>query len=85
MKKKLLMANLENSKQLLENSKVFTIRKVQCLRSLSVNGEIAKTDKETAEVFHNFFGNIVKNLDISQYSDFDPIIENVKDAPVTAP
>ena len=39
-----------------------------------------KTGKETAEVFHNFFCNIVKNLNIFQYSDFDPIIENVKDA-----
>ena len=26
-----------------------------------------KTEKETAEIFHNFFGNIVKNLNISQY------------------
>ena len=38
------------------------------------------TEKGTAAVFNNFFGNIVKNLNISQYSDFDPIIENVKDA-----
>ena len=26
-----------------------------------------------------FFGNIVNDLNISQYSNFDPIIENVKD------
>ena len=45
---------------------------------MTENGEIAKTKKATAEVFNNFFGNIVKNLNISQYSDFDPIIENVK-------
>ena len=31
------------------------------------------------EVFNNFFGNIAKNLNISQCSDFDPIIKNVKD------
>ena len=47
--------------------------------SLSENDKIVKTEKEKAEVFNNFFGNIVKNLNISQYSDFDPIIENVKD------
>ena len=47
--------------------------------SLTENGKLVKTEKETAEVFNNFFGNIVKNLNISQYSDFDPIIENVKD------
>ena len=45
---------------------------------LSENDEIVKTEKGTAEVFNNFFGNIVKNFNISQYSDFDPIIENVK-------
>ena len=51
---------------------------------MTENGKIAKTEKETAEVFNNFFDNIVKNLNISQYSDFDPIIENVKDPTVKA-
>ena len=27
-----------------------------------------------------FFANIIKNLNISQYSDFDPIAEKVKDS-----
>ena len=49
--------------------------------SLIENGEIVKTEKGTAEVFNNFFGNIVRNLNISLYSDFDPIIENVKIQP----
>ena len=48
------------------------------------NAEIGKTEKGTAEVFNNFFCNIVKNLNISQYSDFDPIIENVKDPTLKA-
>ena len=48
------------------------------------NGEIVKTEKGTAEVFNNFFGNIVKNLNIPEYSDFDPIIENVKDPTLKA-
>ena len=47
--------------------------------SLSENGKIAKTEVETAEVFNSFFSNIVKNLNTSQYSDLDPIIEKVKD------
>ena len=51
---------------------------------MSENGKIVKTEKETAEVFNNFFGNIVKNLNISQYSDFDPIIEKVKDPTLKA-
>ena len=52
--------------------------------SLIENGEIVKTQKGTADAFNNFFGNIVKNLNISQYSDFDPIIENVKDPTLKA-
>ena len=48
------------------------------------NGEIVKTEKRTAEVFTNFFGIIVKNLNTSQYFDFDPIIENVKDRTLKA-
>ena len=53
--------------------------------SLSENGEIVKTEKGTTNVFKNCFGNIVNNLNISQYSDFDPIIiENVKDPTLKA-
>ena len=52
--------------------------------NLTENGKLVKTEKETAEVFNNFFDNIVKNLNISQYSDFDPIIENVKDPTLKA-
>ena len=33
--------------------------------SLSKNGEIAKTEKGRAKVSNNYFGNIVKNLNIS--------------------
>ena len=47
--------------------------------SLSKNGEIMKTEKGTAEVFNNFLGNILKNLNISKYSDFDPVTKSVKD------
>ena len=42
--------------------------------SFNENDEIVKTEKGTAEVFNNLFGNIVKNLNIFQYSDSDPII-----------
>ena len=62
-------------------SKKFNARK---RISFSENGEMVKTEKETAEVFNDFFRNFVKNLNISQYSDFDPIIENVKDPTLKA-
>ena len=32
----------------------------------------------TAEVLNNFFPNIVKNLKVSQYSNFHPIVQNTK-------
>ena len=47
--------------------------------NLVEKGEILKTDLETAEILNTFFGNIVKNLEISQYLNFDPVMNNVKD------
>ena len=47
-------------------------------------GEILNTDLERAQVLNTFFGNIVKNLEINQYSNFDSVITNVKDAPSRA-
>ena len=46
--------------------------------------EILKTNLETAEVLNTFFGNIVKYLEINQYSNFDPVINNVKDPTLRA-
>ena len=46
--------------------------------TLNEHRKIGKTEKGTAEDFNNFFGNIVKNLNISQYFYFDPIIDNVQ-------
>ena len=37
--------------------------------------EILKTGLEAAEVLNTLFGNIVKNLEINQYSNFDPVID----------
>ena len=47
--------------------------------NLVEKGEILKTDLETAEVLNTFFGNIVKNLEINQYLNFDSVTINVKD------
>ena len=52
--------------------------------NLVEKGEILKTDLETAEVLNTFFGNIVKNLEINQYSNFDPVINHVKDPTLRA-
>ena len=42
------------------------------------------TEKGRAEVFNMFFANIIKNLNISQFSDFDSIAEKVKDSTLKA-
>ena len=41
--------------------------------------EILKTDLEAAEILNNLFGNIVKTLEMNQYSIFDPVINDFKD------
>ena len=43
------------------------------------NGEHVITKMKTAEVLNSFFSNIVKNLKIPQYSNFDPIVESTQD------
>ena len=52
--------------------------------NLAEKGEFLKTDLETAKVLNNFFGNIVKNLEINKYSNFDPVINNVQDPTLRA-
>ena len=52
--------------------------------NLVEKGGILKTDLERAEVLNTFFGNIVKNLEINQYSNFDPVINHVKDPTLRA-
>ena len=40
--------------------------------------EIIKTDQENAKVVNNFFSNIIKNLEIPEYNQVDPICQNIK-------
>ena len=47
--------------------------------NISEKGEILKTESETAETLNSFFSNIVKNLNISRCSEFDPVTENIAD------
>ena len=46
---------------------------------LAENDELIKTDLETAEVFNNFFSNIVQNLKISRYANEELIVSNIND------
>ena len=47
--------------------------------NISEKGKILKSESETAESLNSFFSNIVKNLNISRYSEFDPVTENIAD------
>ena len=52
--------------------------------NLAEKEEILKTDLETAEILNTFFRNILKNLEINQYSNFDPVMNIVKDPTLSA-
>ena len=52
--------------------------------NISEKGKILKTESETAERLNSFFSNIVKNLNISRYSEFDPVTENIADPTLKA-
>ena len=80
MKEKFLIKDLRKTVKLSLSQKFNAKEK----KTLSENCEIVENEKGAAEVFNNCFGNIVKNLNISRYSDYDPIIENVKDPTLKA-
>ena len=46
--------------------------------------EIIKTDQANAKMLNNFFSNIIKNLEIPQYNQIDPICQNIKDPVIKA-
>ena len=48
---------------------------------LTENGEV---ELETAETLNNFFGNVIKNLMIPKYSEYDPSIDMVENRTITA-
>ena len=45
--------------------------------SITEKDEILKTESETAEILHSLFSNIIKNLTILRYSEFDCVTENI--------
>ena len=50
---------------------------------LTENGEVAKTELETAKTLNNFFGNVIKNLMIPKYSEYDASIDRVENRTIT--
>ena len=52
--------------------------------SIREKEEILKTASETAETLNSLFSSTVKNLNISRYSEFDSVTENVADLTLKA-
>ena len=51
---------------------------------LTENVEVVKTELETAETLNNFFGNVIKNLMVPKYSEYDPSIDRVENRTIRA-
>ena len=76
-----------DEKKVIDNKQLWkTIKPLISDKSVSRNRknliekkEKVKSESETAEILNKFFSNIVKNIGISVYDDFDQIIENMKD------
>ena len=52
--------------------------------NLTENGEYVKTEMKIAEVFNSFLSNVAKNFKVPQYSNFDPIAQNIEDPTLKA-
>ena len=46
---------------------------------LITNGEVVLTEQDTAQVLNTFFSTAVTNLKIPEYTEYDPISNNVSD------
>ena len=70
----------------MENSKNSSYDKVAGKDKIHLieNNKLVKTNLETAEVLNNFFSKIVRNLDISRYSNDEPLVSNTNDATLKA-
>ena len=51
---------------------------------LTENGEVVKTELETAKTLNNFFGNVTKSLMIPKYNEYDPSTDSVKNRTIRA-
>ena len=46
---------------------------------LITNGEVVPTEQDTAQVLNTFFSTAVTNLKIPEYTEYDPVSNNVSD------
>ena len=84
--KKRYYENLDE-RNLMENKLFWKIIKPSLIRDrihLTENGEVVKTELETAETLNNFFKSVIKNLIIPKYSEYDPSIDGVENHTIRA-
>ena len=71
------------TKTMLDNTQFWKVVK-PLFSNKSISGdktnltENVKTEMKTADVFNSFLSNIVNNLKIPKYSNFDPIAQNIE-------
>ena len=81
-----------NAKNLCDNKKFWGIVKPVLSNKVISNeritlvehGDILENDNKTATVFNNFFSNIITNLGIPQYTEEEPISQNIDDPLIKA-
>ena len=51
---------------------------------MTENGEVVKTELETAQRLNKSFGNVIKNLVVPKYSEYNPSIDSVENRTIRA-
>ena len=64
---------------MIDNKQFWKTIKPPCSDKSVSRDEIVKSETETAKILNQLLSNIVKNLGIPVYNNFDPIVENMKD------
>ena len=73
--------NVTDNKLFCKSVKLLLLHKLRIRDGINISekSKILKTVSETAETLNNFLSNIVKNLNILRYREFDPVTENIAD------
>ena len=73
------MKNVTNNRLFWKSVKSLLLDKSRIIYRMSISEkcEILRTESETAKTLNSFFLNIIKNLSILRYSQFDPVTENI--------
>ena len=73
--------SINDNKAFWKTIKPFLSHKLRLTNKMTLidNEEIIMGDYNTAKVLNTFFSNIVSNLNIAEYSDYEPLASNISD------